>query len=431
MKDLKQNNCTILTRSTTRSEDVMKSPEFVEQILTLSKLGWGKKRIAKELGTTVRTVRRYLALKQWVPYQRTPASRLSDVQEWLEESFLRHQGNAAVVHQELRQTHGINVSLRTVERALKPLRESLKAQTKATVRFETEPGKQLQIDFGSSKVVIDGQPTRVHFFVATLGYSRRPYVCVFSHERQSSWFRGLEQAFYHFDGVPEHVLMDNPRSLIDYHNPRTREVKFNDRFLTFSTYWRFKPKACAPYRARTKGKDESGVKYVKRNCIAGREFTSWEHLNQHLQWWMREIADQRIHGTTGEKPIDRFERDEAIALTPVSGRPPFCQMQDFKRKVHNDSCIELDTNHYSVPWKYIGQMVTVNQRDGGILITAGTKEIARHRASKGQRERVVDFSHLDGVVGANWAKHQQKERQTANTLLRPLSAYEAVVGGGW
>ena len=98
-----------------------------------------------------------------------------------------------------------------------------------------------------------------------------------------------------------------------------------------------------------KGKDERGVGYVKHNAIAGRSFASWAALEAHLAWWMREVADVRIHGTTGEAPVVRFERDEAAALRPLGNRASFGQLRELTRRVQNDGCIDVDTNHYSVP----------------------------------------------------------------------------------
>jgi hypothetical protein len=128
--------------------------------------------------------------------------------------------------------------------------------------------------------------------------------------------------------VPQEVLFDNARALVDYHDAATGEVRFNERLLAFAHYWRFHPRACLPYRARTKGKDERGVGYVKRNAIAGHDFISWAALEGHLEWWMREIADQRVHGTTvglqptgstrGEGPLRRFEREEVQTLAPLT-----------------------------------------------------------------------------------------------------------------
>ena len=98
--------------------------------------------------------------------------------------------------------------------------------------------------------------------------------------------------------------------------------------------------------------------YVKRNAIAGHGFDSIEALQGHVARWMREIADTRVHGTTGEPPIVRFDR-EAAALKPLPAKAPFLQVRELTRRVHTDACIELDTNRYSVPWRLIGETVTV------------------------------------------------------------------------
>ncbi len=121
------------------------------------------------------------------------------------------------------------------------------------------------------------------------------------------------------------MLLDNAVALVRHHDAATREVEFNDRFHAFARYWSVRPVACAPYRARTKGKDERGVGYVKHNAIAGRSFASFGALEAHLARWMREVADVRVHGTTGEPPIVRFERDEAGVLRPLNDRPSFRQ----------------------------------------------------------------------------------------------------------
>ena len=139
-----------------------------------------------------------------------------------------------------------------MERAVQPLRQELRAEVVATIRFETAPGEQLQIDFGTVTVPIGGEPTKVKLFVATLGYSRRVYVALFEHERQSAWLSGIEEAFRHFGGLPRELLLDNARALIERHDAKTREVQFNARFEAFARHWGFGPRACRPYRAQTK-----------------------------------------------------------------------------------------------------------------------------------------------------------------------------------
>lgn len=294
--------------------DEMKTPEDVTAMARLKSLGWGARRIAVELGCSKNTVKRWLREGAWRPCSTISRSkRLDGLTDWLSERFRRHCGNADVIRQELAAEKAIAVSLRTVERAVAPLRQELVAQARATVRFETPPGQQLQIDFGERRVEIDGVPTRVFFFVATLGYSRRIYVQAFSDEKQTSWFAGMEGAFQAFGGIPHEVLLDNARALIVHHDPSSREVVLHPRLHAFARHWGFRVRACAPYRARTKGKDERGVGYVKKNAIAGRSFASWGQMEAHLACWTREIADQRIHGTTGETPIERLQRDEARA----------------------------------------------------------------------------------------------------------------------
>ena len=114
--------------------------------------------------------------------------------------------------------------------------------------------------------------TPVFLFVATLGHSRRVHVRAFPGERQEHWFEGMEGAFRAFGGVPEEVLLDNARALVLHHDPASREVVLNPKLHAFARHWGFRVRACAPYRARTKGKDERGVGYVKRNAVAGRSF---------------------------------------------------------------------------------------------------------------------------------------------------------------
>jgi transposase len=415
--------------------ELMRAPDEVATMVRLHALGWGVRRIGKELGCSHMTVRRYLEVGGWTGY-RSPcrAKALDGLEPWLAERFRRHRGNADVVRQELECEHGIRVSLRTVERAVQELRRELTAEARATVRFETAPGRQLQIDFGSTFVTIADESVRVFLFVATLGFSRRNFVAAFRHERQSAWLDGLERAFQHFGGVPEEILLDNAKPLVTHHDARTREVVFNDRFHAFARYWGFRPQACAPYRARTKGKDERGVGCVKRNAIAGRRFASWAELEAHLARWMREVADMRVHGTTSEAPIERFRRDEAAALKPLPGRPPFQQLREVVRRVHADGCIDLDTNRYSVPWRLIGALVTVQAASGELRVLHAGVEVARHVERRGRRERAIEASHLIGIVANDLGTAPAPvtvDRHGHGELLRPLAEYERAVGGNW
>ncbi|MGF1641234.1 MAG: IS21 family transposase [Rhodospirillales bacterium] len=414
---------------------VMKTPDEVAAMVRLKACGWGIKRIARELGCSHHTVRHYVAAGCPLPFKAPKRPRVLDGHEdWLRERFLRHRGNADVVRQDLLAEKGLAVGLRTLQRAVRAYRQALKAEALATVRFETPPGRQLQIDFGERLVEIGGARVKAFVFVATLGHSRRCHVRAFRHERQESWFSGLESAFLVFGGVPEEVLMDNLRALVVRHDTTSRQVRFNDKLLAIAKHWGFAPRACAPYRARTKGKTENGVGYVKKNAIAGHSFASWDAFEAHLARWERDVANVRIHGTTGEAPMVRFERDEAHRLKPLRDRPSFGSLRELTRVVGNDCAIEVDTNSYSVPWRLIGERVAVTVAAGEVRIRHGVREVAVHPQEQGRRQRVIDLAHLDGVAGRDGAV-RRAAIETPSTdpappaLLRPLAEYEAVAGG--
>ena len=151
----------------------MLAPEEVSAMLRLRELGWGTRRIARELGVSRNTVKGYIEGGGWTRYrQPTRRKKLDGHAQWLRERFERHCGNADVIRQELAAEQSIVVSLRTIERAVQPYRRELAAQARATMRFETAPGRQLQIDFGERLVEIGGVKVKAFLFVATLGYSR-------------------------------------------------------------------------------------------------------------------------------------------------------------------------------------------------------------------------------------------------------------------
>jgi transposase len=413
----------------------MLEPEEVSAMLRLKELGWGAKRIAQELGVSRNTVKSYIAVGGWTPYRQPDRKKALDgLEPWLREQLRRHRGNADVIRQELASEKTVIVSLRTVERAVKPYRRELEAEARATVRFETAPGRQMQIDFGERLVEIGGNKVRVYLFVATLGYSRRHHIRAFRNERQESWFEGLESAFGKFGGVTEEVLFDNARALVIEHDPATRTVMFNEKLKAFAKHWGFRPRACSPYRARTKGKTENGVGYVKRNAVAGRSFPTWEAFEAHLEAWSRPVADVRVHGTTGETPIMRFQRDEAKTLKPIAGMPPFHIARDLVRRVQADCAVEIDGNAYSVPWRLIGEMVRATVTDGTVRIYYGSQQVAVHPACAGRRQRSVDPAHFDGLAGLQSSYPRPSDLTSvhvAPALLRSLGEYEALLGGGF
>jgi hypothetical protein len=155
--------------------------------------------------------------------------------------------------------------------------------------------------------------------VAVLGSSRRLFVKAFLSERGPDWRDGNAAAFQYFEGVPRVVLGDNARALVVGRHRATGTVSVHPAYLAFCRDGDVQPRACAPYRARTKGKTEAGVTFVTHNALAGLSFDSFAALQQHLAEWLV-VADQRRHGTTREAPIARFDRDDRAHLRPLPDR---------------------------------------------------------------------------------------------------------------
>jgi hypothetical protein len=267
----------------------------------------------------------------------------------------------------------------------------------------------------------------VHFFVLTLGYSRRAFYSAAADERLSQLLDAHERAFEHFGGHTREHLYDRPRTVC-YPNREGRTV-WNPTFKAFADYWGFEPRLCRPYRAQTKGKVESGVKYIKGNFLPGRTFIDIEDLSDQLTEWNASIADQRVHGTTHELPAVRFER-ERPALLPTSGQPTFALAARRSRIVATDYLVSFEANRYSVPFQFIGQTVEV-QRDGQSLsFFHRDKLVASHPVVAGRHQLQILPEHGPGAIARNARKRHGPPGASdpaswpPDVEIRDLSLYE-------
>lgn len=416
------------TMAPSLAEVWMVEPEIVRQVRALSEQGWGSKRIARELGIARNTVRRYLRGGEEAERQSRPGAWKLDASARAEAARLFEttaEGNAVVVA-DLLEELGMEASVRTVQRILEPRRRALMAEQVATVRFETEPGHQLQVDFGEKWVEIAGRPTKVHLLAAVLGYSRRIHVKAFLSERQDDWREGIAATFRHFGGVTQTILGDNARALVLDRERETGQVRFNPAYLAFCRDWEVTPRACGPYRARTKGKVESGVKYVKRNALAGRRFASFAALEEHLARWMARV-DHRVHKTTHERPLERFERAEKTALRPLPARPLPVRERRLSRRVAADALVDVDTVRYSVPHRLVRETVEVLIGESRVRVFRGLDLVAEHRRAFEPHSRVIDPAHFAGL----WRRGPSVAPATSplETMGRSLEQYAAIVGG--
>jgi transposase len=404
----------------------MVDPEIVKQLRALHALGWGIKRIARELRIARNSVRRYLREGVAAETQTRPNARtLDDTQRELATELLDGpaQGNGVVVKR-LLASHSIDVPLRTLQRALAPHRREKRAADLATVRFETPPGQQMQIDFGEKWVQIAASMVRVFFFVAVLGYSRRIFVRASLSQRQDDWREGLAGAFRHFGGVPEQILIDRAGALVVGEDRDSGVVRIHPAFAAFCQDWGVAVSACRPYRARTKGKTESGVGYVKGNAIAGLSFLSFAALDAHLATWMVD-ADARVHGTTHERPCDRFERAERAALRALPERVSAIRERRVRRRVANDCFVDVDTIRYSVPHRLVRRFVDVLVGEHDVRIFDGAELVARHRRCFEPHTRVHDPAHFDGI----FRSRDDATIASSSPIARSLEDYASCIGG--
>jgi transposase len=270
----------------------------VEEINQLKREGLSILAISNLTGYDRKTIRKYLLVPEARPVygpRPAPASKLSAFEPYLRERLGAGVWNARVLLRELRDrnyTGGYTI----LTDWLRPQREA--AHVVAVRRFETPAGNQAQVDWGHlGSLAEDGGEHALWGFAMTLGYSRRIMAEAATDQKLGTLLRMHETAFRELGGVPEEILYDRMRTIWTGTDNRG-EVIWNAVFLDFARYWGFRPRLCRPYRAQTKGKIESGVKYVRRNFLCGlqgREPSNLTDLNAELRRWVSEVANQRMH----------------------------------------------------------------------------------------------------------------------------------------
>ena len=208
---------------------------------------------------------------------------------------------------------GSYTQLKALVRQIRPM-----PSPEPVIRFETPAGRQAQVDFARFSFAWGVR----YALLVVLGYSRVLWCRFYPRQDMRTVIEGLEEAFRSFGGVPQELLFDQMKAVI------TRDLRLqggalvrNLEFLRFAHHWSFTPRACRPYRAQTKGKVERPVRYLRDNFVYGRTFVNDADLDQQCRQWLDDVANVRVHGTTRERPRDRFDRDERLLLQPLAPRP--------------------------------------------------------------------------------------------------------------
>ena len=408
--------------------------EVWHEIHTRFKLKEGKKSIARSLGLSVQTVRK--VIKEEVPttYQRVRSTGgvLAAFENYIQTRAAAVGYCAQAIYEELKE-RGYQGSYEMVKLYVRPLREE--ARSTATMRFETPPGRQAQVDWGQCWTEMTGKRVKVHLFVMTLGYSRRLFAQASFDEKLPTLLHAHEEAFTHFGGSAHELVYDNAKTVVLSRDIEGRHVQWNPTFWDFSAYYGFRAWAHRPYRAQTKGKVESGVRYVKR-FMRGKAFESLDHLNAALGQWLTTVADVRIHGTTHQRPIDLFEEERDLLL-PTQDKAPYRLQERVVRMVARDCLVTFETNRYSVPLRFVGQPVEVQSWHDRVLIFHEGKLIVSHLRREGKYQLQIEKEHYAGIF---YREEFPSLRMLAfdhgslcgqeEVEVRDLGFYEQVAAGG-
>jgi transposase len=382
--------------------------------------------IARTTGHARNTVRKYLRANG-IPEPRSRkkrGSKLDPFKPLLDQYMADGIFNCTVLLRLLRE-QGYTGGITLIKDYVKPHRPPRKIP--AVQRYETKPGYQAQVDWKICQYVdLDGEVRKIPVFAMVLGYSRAMYIEFVQRCDIHSFLRCLIHALEYFGGVPKTMLTDQMKTVI-LGMGDDRKPRWHPLFEDFAATVGMVPKVCRVKRPQTKGKVERAVQFIEQNFMAGRRFTDIEDLNRQARQWCDE-QNRRIHGTTGERPIDRLAQERLGAL------PPADRLAKYRfelRKVSRDGFVSFDGVRYGVPWPYSGREVKVREINGFVEIYWEQERIARHKKQFGSRTLVMcehQYAHLHAAQGYAYPRPRGIQIQAQDVEVRPLDVYERLAG---
>jgi transposase len=364
----------------------------VAKVLSIQALhaqGWSQRRIARELGINRETVARHLKeASKPATFEKAPpgsvdskpakaptgsessgsgskpatltkapsgSRSLCEPSREVISGWVDHGLSAQRIYQDLVSEYGFGGKYPSVRRYVGQLRQASPLPFR---RIEVAPGEEAQIDFGKGAPIVgpDGRRRRTHVLRVVLSHSRKAYSEAVYRQTTDNLIAVLENAFWHFGGVPQTLVPDNLKAAVikaDWYDP-----DLNPKLQSFCEHYGTVLLPTKPRTPRHKGKVERGVDYVQDNALKGRTFTSLNEQNEFLLNWETNVADKRIHGTTRKQVQKRFLENERNALTAIPLQR-FANFHEAQRKVSRDGHFAVDKSYYSVPPEYLRRVVWV------------------------------------------------------------------------
>ena len=369
----------------------------VEYVIELKRQGLSLGRISELSGHDPKTIRKYV-LSPTTPVYGPRARRVCVLDEYkalVNAELKRGVWNVTVLFRTLKQS-GYTGSYTSLKNYVRPLRAE--SGQIAVRRFETEIGRQGQVDWGDLGDLInpDGTKRSISTFALVLGHSRAMFSEVTLDQKLPTLLRMHEAAFAQLGGVPQEILYDQMKTVVlrtlTLGMDDRGEIRWNQTFLDFARYWGFTPRLCHAYRPETKGKIEAGIKYIRRNFLCGRVASDLADLSGQMHCWLRETANARIHGTT-HRVVSEALLEEIPHLQPTGTRPPYPLQEEEIRTVTRDAYVAFRTNRYAAPWQLAGREVCVRVVGEQIQLRCDNQIVITHALCK-DKHQTIDVKAL-------------------------------------
>ena len=391
-------------------------------ILLLNRKGMSQRKMAKKLGISRNTVKKYLdnpefpGIRARIRKRRSLLDPYRDtITTWLEEDM---EYTATWIYDHLRSI-GFPGSYEIVKRTVASIKAA--RQKIAYMRFETEPGYQAQVDFGEFQVDnADGTTKKLYLFSMILGYSREIYGELIERCDLPTFLDCHIRAFEHFGGIPKEILYDRMRNV--FIRKVAGRKKFNDTLLGFALHYGFKPEVTPSYAAWVKGKIERPYSFIREEFWRGYGFVCLETANRDLKQWLANKA-QRIHGTTHEVVSLRFARERPhLQELP---RQAFDTSYRVYRTVHKDCTVCFESNSYVVPHTLVGKKIILRVKDKTMRIFSDDTLVVTYEIPEGkghliQDKRFYEALRKDHVMNRRKYHHARRLKGRAKQTISPL-----------